>query len=158
MDLLKNTKYILVSILLLAFILRFFKLDSLPPSLNWDEISHGYNAYSILKTGSDEWGEKFPMSNFRAYGDYPLALNLYLTIPFVALLGLTEISIRSPHAILGILEVLAVYYLSLGLTKKKNIALLSAFLVAITPWYVFTSRFVLQSNLAVFFLTAAMAF
>lgn len=149
---------LLLFIVVLGAGLRLFMLSKLPPSLNWDEVSHGYNAYSILKTGKDEWGVRFPLANFRAYGDYPLPLNLYLTIPFIAVLGLGEFAIRFPHAILGILTIIATYFLVNGLTKKKSIALLSALLIAIDPWTVFTSRFVLQSNLAIFFLTLSGAF
>src|SRR3989304_6986104 len=89
--LLKN-KY-LVLIFLLTVLLRFVYLTYAPPSLNWDEVSQGYNAYSILKTGRDEWGRLLPLANFRAYGDYPVALNLYLTIPFIAIFGLSEFSL-----------------------------------------------------------------
>src|SRR3989344_6012254 len=112
--------WLLVLIVILGFILRFVWITRVPPSLNWDEVNHGWNAYSILKTGRDEWGKAFPIANFRAYGDYPLPLNLYLTIPFVATLGLNEIALRLPHALLGVLSVLSTYFLALGLTKKKN--------------------------------------
>ena len=144
-------------ILALAALLRLLFLNYNPPSLNWDEVSHGYNAYSVLKTGRDEWGSLLPLSNFRAYGDYPLALNLYLSIPFIAIFGLNEFSIRLPHALLGILMVVATYYLSWGLTKSKKISLLSSLLIAIEPWSLFLSRFVVQSNLSVFLLTASLA-
>lgn len=148
---------LLILIVAIGFILRVFFVDQFPVSLNWDEISHGYNAYSILKTGSDEWGQTLPFANFRAYGDYPLAFNLYITMPFVAILGLNELAIRLPHVLLGTLTILAVYYLTFGITKKKNLALLAAFLSAIDPWFLFPSRFVLQSNLSVFFLIAGIA-
>lgn len=148
---------LLLPIVLLAILLRFVLLDKFPPSLNWDEVSHGYNAYSILKTGKDEWGKMFPIANFRAYGDYPLPLNLYITIPSILFFGLNEFSIRFPHAILGVLTVIATYYFACGLTKKKNVGLLASLLVAIDPWTVFTSRFVLQSNLSVFLLTTSAA-
>ena len=148
----------LLLIVILAAVLRFSYLAYNPPSLNWDEVSHGYNAYSILKTGADQWGQKFPILNFRAYGDYPTPLNLYLTIPFILVFGLTEIAIRFPHALLGTLTVISVYCLALGATKRKDVSLLSAFLAAVGPWYLFTSRFVIQSNLSVFLLTSAGAF
>src|SRR3990172_2026297 len=122
-------------IVILAAALRFSYLDYAPPSLNWDEVSHGYNAYSILETGMDEWGQKFPILNFRAYGDYPTTLNLYLTIPFIAIFGLSEFVIRFPHAILGTFTVIAVYFLSLGITKRKDVSLLASFLAAVSPWY-----------------------
>jgi 4-amino-4-deoxy-L-arabinose transferase-like glycosyltransferase len=152
-----NTKLILVLIVIFGFFLRVVVLGQYPPSLNWDEISHGYNAYSILTTGKDEWGQTLPLTNFRAYGDYPLPLNLYLTAPFIAILGLNEFSIRLPHAILGALTILSVYFLALGVSKNKKLSLFAAFLCAVSPWYLFTSRFVLQSNLSVFLLITGMA-
>ncbi len=153
----KRSLTFLILIVFLGALLRFSFLTSNPPSLNWDEVSHGYNAYSILKTGSDQWGQKLPILNFRAYGDYPTTLNLYLTIPFIYLFNLNEFAVRAPHALLGVLTIISVYFLTLGVTKNKYISLLSSFLIAIDPWYVFTSRFVLQSNLSVFLLITSMA-
>ena len=147
----------LILIVILAAVLRFGGLSQMPPSLNWDEVSHGYNAYSILKTGHDEWGQLLPVTNFRAYGDYPLPLNLYLTIPFEVLFGLTTTAIRLPHALLGTLTIVAVYFLAFGVTKNKKASLIAAFLAAVDPWLLFPSRAVFQSNLSVFFLTAGMA-
>jgi 4-amino-4-deoxy-L-arabinose transferase-like glycosyltransferase len=154
----KRNLVVLFLIVVVGAFLRFTLLTSNPPGLNWDEVSHGYNAYSILKTGMDQWGQKFPIVNFRAYGDYPTTLNLYLTIPFIAVFGLTEFAIRFPHAIMGVFTIISVYFLSFGIAKKTNMSLLAAFLVAVEPWYLFTSRFVLQSNLSVFFLITAAAF
>jgi 4-amino-4-deoxy-L-arabinose transferase-like glycosyltransferase len=148
---------LLIIIVILGLLLRFIGLTYNPPSLNWDEVSHGYNAYSVLKTGMDEWGQKLPLFNFRAYGDYPTPLNLYLTIPFIVLFGLTDFAIRFPHALLGTLTIVSVYFFAFGITKRTNVSLLAAFLTAIGPWYLFTSRFVLQSNLSVFLLTTAAA-
>lgn len=147
----------LILILFLAFLLRVSAIETVPPSLNWDEISHGYNAYSILKTAKDQWGQVLPLINFRAYGDYPLPLNLYLTIPSIFIFGLSEFSIRLPHVIFGILTALASYYLALGLSKNKKLSLLVSFLIAIEPWTFFTSRIVLQQNLSVLLLTASTA-
>ncbi len=152
----RKTLALLLIIVAIAVGIRLWNLNSNPPSLNWDEISHGYNAYSILKTGRDEWGV-LPFANFRAYGDYPLTLNMYLTIPFIALFNLTEVAIRLPHVIYGVLTAIAVFFLVRGLTKNDKTALLASFLAAISPWYLFTSRAVFQSNLAVLLLSSAFA-
>ncbi len=144
------TKRLLILITICGFLLRTIAVGSFPPSLNWDEVSHGYNAYSLLKTGLDEWGE-FPIANFRAYGDYPLTLNMYLTVPFIALLGLNEFAIRLPHALLGTGVIVIAYFLAHVVTKSKWTALATSFFVAIDPWLLFPSRFVLQSNVAIFF-------
>ena len=148
---------LLFLVLVLAAALRLINLSDFPPAVNWDEVSHGYNAYSILKTGADEWGQALPVVNFRAYGDYPLPLNLYMTIPSILVFGLNEFAIRFPHAVLGVLTTVATYFLAMGLTKRRELALLSSFLVAIEPWTLFTSRVVLQQNLSIFLLTASAA-
>ncbi|MEK7166717.1 MAG: 4-amino-4-deoxy-L-arabinose transferase, partial [Patescibacteria group bacterium] len=52
----------LYCITILAAILRIYGLDQYPPALYSDEVSQGYNAYSILKTGRDEFGTWLPVS------------------------------------------------------------------------------------------------
>jgi len=151
-----NFKWLFL-IVIFGACLRFSNLALMPPSLNWDEVSHGYNAYSILKTTKDEWGQFLPLANFRAYGDYPLPLNLYLTIPFEIIFGLNQVAIRLPHALLGTLSIISIYFLAFGLTKNKKISLFASFLASIDPWLLFPSRAVFQSNLSVFLLTTAFA-
>lgn len=148
----KKELWILTAIIILAGVLRFFSLGTNPPGLNWDEVSHGYNAYSILKTGQDEWGQFFPLTNFRAYGDYPLPLYMYLAMPGIALFGLGEFTARIPSAFFGSLLVLLTYLLSKRILKNSRLSLLSAFLLAISPWSMMISRQVLQATPAIFFL------
>jgi len=155
-----HSHHLIILLLLIFFLglgLRFYQLTTMPPALNWDEVSHGYNAYSILKTGRDEWGQLFPLANFRAYGDYPLPANLYLTIPSISLFGLNELGIRAPHAFLGGLTVIACFFLVNGLGFGTGVALLAAFLATVSPWLLFPSRFVLQSNVSLFFITIGLA-
>lgn len=145
---LKNHKLFFILILFLACFFRLYKLDSLPPSLNWDEISHGVTAQSLLLTGKDQWGNKWPIFNFRAYGDYPTTLNLYLTLPFVKFFSLNALSIRLPSAIMGIMLVVSSYVIALLLFKDKKYALLAMLLTALSPWSLFPSRAVFQSTIA----------
>lgn len=148
-----RAKLLLISIFILAAVLRFAGLAHNPPSLSWDEVSHGYNAYSILKTGQDEWGQAFPLANFRAYGDYPLPLYMYLSMPGISFLGLNEFSIRFPSALFGTLLVLLGYFLAKTMLKRERLALLTALLIAISPWSLLTSRQALQATPSIFFLT-----
>ncbi|MCL5783742.1 MAG: glycosyltransferase family 39 protein [Patescibacteria group bacterium] len=149
----KKEYWTLGLIFILALVLRIVNLSSLPPSLNWDEVSHGYNAYSILKTGMDEWGQSFPLANFRAYGDYPLPLYMYLSMPGILLFGLNEFSIRLPSAILGSLLVVVIFFLTKRISKNSLAGIMAALLVALSPWSIFTSRQVLQATPAIFFMT-----
>jgi 4-amino-4-deoxy-L-arabinose transferase-like glycosyltransferase len=152
-----KVKIWLVLILLLAAFLRFYQLTGTPPSLNWDEVSHGYNAYSILKTGKDEWGFTFP-TIFRAYGDYKLPVYIYLTSGSVGLFGLNAWAVRFPSALAGVLSVLLTYLLAKKLFKKESIALLSAFFLAISPWHLFLSRPAFEANLASFLVIGGIYF
>lgn len=137
----------------IAFLLRFLFVTQVPPALNWDEVSLGYNAYSILKTGRDEWGRTMPVS-FEAFGDYKLPGYIYTLVPFVAVFGLENLTIRLPSVIAGSLSVLFLYLLVLELTKDKKWAVISSLLLAISPWHFFLSRIALEANLALSFFLA----
>jgi 4-amino-4-deoxy-L-arabinose transferase-like glycosyltransferase len=136
----------IILILLLAVILRFWGGNA-PPSLNWDEASLGYNAYSILKTGKDEWGRFLPLT-FEAFGDYKLPGYIYVLVPFIAIFGLNEFSVRLPSIIFGSVAIVFLYLIVLELSREKKWALLSAIFLAISPWHFFLSRIALEANLA----------
>src|SRR5947208_1068171 len=89
-------------IVFLTIVLRFFQLGVNPPSLDWDEASMGYNAYSILKTGADEYGNALPLS-FRSFDDYKPPVYIYLTVPAIAIFGLNEFAVRLPAAVIGVI-------------------------------------------------------
>lgn len=148
---------IFFAIISIAFFLRFHELGSNPPSLNWDEASLGYNAYSILKTGADEYGQKFPLS-IRSFGDHKPPLYVYLAVPSVAIFGLNEFSVRFPSALLGVLSVVVMYFLVFEIfekwdvKKRKLIALAAALFIAISPWSLQFSRAAYEGNIGLFFL------
>ena len=120
---------VLILILMLAAVLRFYQLGQIPPSLNWDEVSNGYNAYSILKTARDEHGNFLPLT-FRAFGDYNPALSVYTLVLSIAIFGLNQFAVRFPSALLGTLTVLLTYFLTKKLLDdyKFNFSLWSRFL------------------------------
>ena len=146
--------FILTLIFLIATTFRLWSLGGNPPSLDWDEASLGYNAYSILKTGRDEFGNHLPFS-IRSFNDYKPPLYSYLTIPTVAVLGLTEFAVRLPSAVLGVAAVGIIFWLTQLIFEKhqhkNSIALISAFLLAISPWHLQFSRAAFESNIALTF-------
>lgn len=152
-----NTRYIFAGIILLSIVTRFYLLGINPPSLDWDEASIGYNAYSILHTARDEYGNFLPLS-FRSFDDYKPPVYIYLTVPSVALFGLTEFAVRFPAAIVGVLAVVTVYFLtqeifySWGKNKREWISLLAAFFLCISPWHLQFSRAAFEGNVGMFFL------
>ena len=142
--------------LVLALFLRFYKFGEIPVGLNRDEASIGYNAYSILQTGKDEYGERFPLS-FKSFGDWKLPLYPYLLIPFVKLLGLSDFSVRLPSALAGILTIVVTYFLTKELLSgsisqylNSLVSLIASFLLAISPWHIHFSRAAYEANVALF--------
>lgn len=142
-------KAVLFTIIIVALLLRTYKISKIPPSLSWDEVSIGYNAYSILKTGRDEHGKFLPYDSFAAYGDYKPPFAIYATVPFVAAFGLNELAVRLPSAIFGTLTVLMTYFLVAECIPA--VALLGAAILAISPWHINISRGGFEANIALFF-------
>lgn len=141
---------LLCGIVLLAAVLRFWGLGQTPISPDWDEVSLGYNAYSILHTGHDEYGRYLPVV-LESFGDYKPALYSYLSIPSVALFGLTVFAVRFPSAIFGIITVLGTFFLLDELFKDKRISILGSFLLSISPWSIQFSRIAFEANVGLGF-------
>ena len=159
----KYTWIVLFFIVFLAFVLRLWNLGLTPPSPDWDEAALGYNAYSILVTGKDEYGTSFPLS-LRSFDDYKPPLYVYLTVPSVAAFGLSLWSTRLPSAIMGILAVLGTFFLVRELFRKSknyepatknyepatnNLPIIASLLLAISPWHIQFSRIAFEANIGI---------
>ena len=135
----KKNKFLILAFLIafLGFLLRIWHLADVPPSLHWDEPSWGYNAYSILKTGRDEYGNFMPLF-FKAFGDYKAPIYMYLTVISVAVFGLTEFAVRFPAALFGAISIFVIYFFTRELLKdfrrKEVVAILASLILALSPW------------------------
>ena len=147
----------LISVLIIAAALRLVVLGQYPVHLTNDEAALGYNAYSILKTARDEHGQLLPVI-FKSFGDWKPGLYIYMTIPFIATLNLSEFAVRLPSALAGVVAVYLVFKIVEFFYGNKNIALLASLLLAITPWHIHFSRGAWEANLALSFLLAGLWF
>lgn len=162
-----RNKILLLVILLVAFLVRFWNLQSFPVSLSHDEVAIGYNAWSILQTGKDEYGNFLPVL-FRSFDDFKLPGYIYSTVLSEKIFGLNEFAVRFPSAFLGVLTVLALYFLVQEITlyyikPKENslftyLPLTTAGFLAISPWHINFSRAAFESNGSVFFIVIAVFF
>ena len=140
---------VLVSIIAIAIVLRFYKLGTNPPGLYWDEAVFGYDAYSILKTGHDHHGRFLPLF-FESFGDWKLPVYHYLLVPSIAIWGLNEFAVRFPSALLGTLTVLIFYFLVKKLTNNLNLSLFCTLFLAVSPWHIQFSRGGFESTTGLF--------
>ncbi len=151
----------------MGFLLRVHKLSDIPHGFFADEASIGYNAYTILTKGTDEYGTRFAVF-FRAFGEYKSPIQIYATVPFVAIFGLNEFSVRLPSAIFGTLTIIVVYLLTKELfshlsphhsgvadtpRNDKVIPLLAALFLAVSPWHIHFSRTSLEGQTVFIFFT-----
>ena len=134
--------------------LRFYQLGTVPGSLEWDEVSFGYNAYSVLHTGKDEYGVTLP-ATFRAFGDYKQPVYAYFDVISIAMFGLNAFAVRFPSAFFGSISIIFVYLLTAEIFRKykfsQSIALLSMASFAIAPWSLQFSRGAFEANVSLCF-------
>jgi 4-amino-4-deoxy-L-arabinose transferase-like glycosyltransferase len=125
-------------------------LTANPPSLYWDEASIGYNAYSILKTGQDEWGTSYPL-NFRAFGEFKLPVYIYTVAVFEFILGPTELAVRLPAVLFSLVSVFLTFLIGRKIYDNKIVGLVAAFVVTIIPWWFLISRVGYEANSGLMF-------
>ena len=145
-------------VIIVGILLRILFLNKFPAGLNCDEASVSYNAFSILNTLSDRYGNFLPVY-MPAFGGGQSVLLTYLTIPFVKILGLNVFATRLPMAIISSISII-VFYKILNYTEYDDkIKFFALLFFALNPWHIMKSRWGLDCNifpdimlLAIFFL------
>lgn len=134
--------YTIIAFLLIVLVGSYFRLNqlsTLPISLFGDEVDVGYQAWSLATTGRDYMGHFLP-TYAQSLSEWRAPLVMYLTAPFVGILGPSNFTVRFPIAILGIASIVLIFFVSRELFKRNSVALLCAALLSITPWHIHYSR------------------
>ena len=127
----------LLIVLVVAAVLRLWRLDVGPPGLYRDEASNGLDALGVLQGHHAVY---FAANNGRepAY--------IYLTALAIALLGRTVVALRIAAALVGTLTTIPVFLLGRSWFGSR-VALFAAWLWAVTLWPVHLSRLGLRAIL-----------
>jgi DNA-binding beta-propeller fold protein YncE len=123
---------LLALILLLAFGLRAYRVDIIPPGFWTDEGNDGMEALQVLS------GE-FPTPFRVDWGGNPAMKSFYNALA-IKLLGQNKIAIRGVAVAFGTLSVFFTYLLARQLFSAR-LALLASFLLAVSRWHIHRSRF-----------------
>jgi len=150
----KLSLFLIILLFILGLILRFYKLGQVPPALDWDEASLGYNTYTLLNTGKDEYGNSWPLS-IRSFNDYKAPLYVYLSLFPIKIFGLNEFSVRFISAFFGSLTIIITYLLFKKISQQEILGLLTALFLAISPWHLQFSRVAFEANLSLFLFLGA---
>lgn len=118
-------------VVLVGFLLRFYNLEFLPPSLHGDEAETGLQAIEIMEGRVNDlfatgWYD-LPMLGFAAYS------------VSMRVLGVGVFGLRMASVIFGTLSLLPFYFLVRSLFRKQT-AVISTILLAVSHWYVHFSR------------------
>lgn len=144
------------AIFLIAVLFRFINLNSYPAGLHVDEASLGYNGYSLLLTGRDDNRNFLPLY-VDMFGDNRPSGYHFLTIVPIIIFGLTEFATRFPGALFGSISIFVIYFLTQVLFKNRAISLLSALLIALSPWHIVLSRASAEAVVALFLIILGFA-
>ena len=148
----------LAGVVAIAAVVRIHDIVANPPGFFADEAAYGYNAYTILHTAKDEFGKTLPLF-FESFGDYKTPVYIYSLVPFIGVLGLSELPVRLTGALYGVVTVAAVYLLVKELFGQRSTALVAALILAISPWHIHYTRTGFgEIAVHVFFLVLALYF
>lgn len=148
-----------VLIFLLAAFLRFYKLGQIPVSLYWDEAAILLDAKVVSQTGHDMHGGSWLQVLFPSYGDFKLPIYIWLATLSVKFLGVSELAVRLPSALVGLATVIMSGLISrelffkLSQKKKDCLQLATMLVISISPWSIMFSRTGFEGHLGQLILT-----
>jgi hypothetical protein len=134
-----KTYWLLFFVIALAFFLRVYKIDTIPPGVYPDEAVNGLDALEANDTGNYRW---FYETN---QGREGLFMNLVAVS--IKLFGISTLALKLPAIIFGTFTVLGVYLLAKELFDSRRVGLLSSFLAAVSFWTIDFSRISFRANM-----------
>ncbi|HUD19590.1 MAG TPA: glycosyltransferase family 39 protein [Patescibacteria group bacterium] len=141
---------VLLIIFFLACFMRLFKLGILPHGFYVEEMTNTYIGRFILTHGKDVYGNFFPLLYFNKFGDYPPVIPFYVSGLSTFVFGINEFAGRFPIALAGALTIFPLFAFVHAVMGSKRAGLVSAFLLAVTPWSVVLSRTTSEGILGLF--------
>lgn len=132
----KKHKY-LILVLILAFFLRFIKLDMLP--LSGDETDVALQSESLSLNLKDYKGNFFP-AYIQSFNESRAPLLMYVTVPGIKFFGVNTYTIRLIPLFFGLLSIFFLYRLILLLSQSAILAIFSSTVLALSPWHIHYSR------------------
>ncbi|HXL02242.1 MAG TPA: glycosyltransferase family 39 protein, partial [Candidatus Atribacteria bacterium] len=127
-------KWLIVLLFIGGIFVRLFLLGVIPPGLNQDEASIGYDAWALLHYGIDRNACHNPV-HLISWGSGQNALYAYLSMPFILLFDLNPFSVRILNALLGCLSSV-IFYLLVKKIWDEDTGIIALFLLVISPWHI----------------------
>jgi len=148
----------LILLLSFSFFTRVIRLST-PSSYVFDEVYHvpTLRAYSQNNPAGYEWWQTAPEPNTAYEWLHPPLAKLIQAVS-VKILGDHSFAWRFPSAVFGTLSILALYFLTLVLFKKKTIALTAAFIFSLDGLQLTMSRIAMNDIFVTTWIIFSLAF
>lgn len=145
---------LLIGIFLLAFFLRFYNLEQIPPGIHGDEAEFGLIEEKINHGLYDKF---FSVGDTNSIFAFPV-LSFWTQGLFVRIFGENIFGIRSSSALTGTLAVIIFFFLAKLLFKDKFIPYILTFAFATSHWHIAYSRMAINDIWCTFFVVLVFYF
>lgn len=149
----KKYKLIIAFLLFVGIAIKCYKFGAILDCTQSDEMGSAYDAWALLHYGTDRYGNSWPVY-FNNYGEHGMsALNTYLCVLVIKLIGYSKFAIRLPALICSGAGAVFGCLLAGKLSAESDkidpykVQIAYAFLYAVAPYTYMASRFALDCNL-----------
>jgi len=144
-----GARTIAIAIAVATSVLYGWRLSDAPIYISPDEAIISVDAHSLASTGRDVRGQLFPLyfqiqlPGETRMGWFTPAI-FYLMALFLKVLPLSEAVVRMPTVLIGVTDVVLMYFVGRRLFQREWLAILAAALLALTPAHFMLSRYALD--------------
>ena len=118
----------------------FFRLGSAPMMIGGDEAYFASHAHAIATTGRDLDGRFLPLFFRIDIHTWYQPLLVYLMAAVFSIVQVSEAALRTPTALIGVIDVLLVYAVAQRLLGRRRDAVVAAVVMALTPAHFILAR------------------
>lgn len=117
---------------------RLYKLLVVPYGMHVDEVSMGYNVWSLTEYGVDRYNNPYPVY-FNNSGSGQSCLYVYITVLLSKLFGYSLFTLRLTAVLLG--GILLLFGTKVALKVSKRFAKIVSLLIVTLPFFITSERF-----------------
>ncbi len=130
---------ILGGLVALAAVFRLWRLAEFPAGLHQDEAWFAYNAFLLLKRGTNIYGEHWPLT-VDMWGDHVSAVHSYMIVPFIALFGVHTWAFRLTFVFFSMVCLGLAAYFMWQLSRSQKLVLGTVALFSLSVWNIVMTR------------------
>jgi 4-amino-4-deoxy-L-arabinose transferase-like glycosyltransferase len=143
----KLEKFVFIFIILISIFFRAYKITDIPPACDRDEAKLCQDSIDIMENRVPIGGDSAMPIYIKTLTDNPALYNYFVSL-FYGLSGYGDIQARIAGIIIGVLAVIAMYFL-LRYLFSPGMAAAGGFLFAVMRWHVTLSRLIYHAGPAV---------